>query len=67
MEDKLFFLRIEHAALETGTKIIDPTETTAFATPKKACVSGNVTPTATSISIAQHVLHQLLIFFRQLA
>lgn len=63
MDNKLFFLRRESSTFKIRPKIINPTKTTTLPTSLKPCIPSNVTPT--TLSIAQHIPHQLLVLLRR--
>lgn len=63
MYDELFFLRGESTTLEVGSQVVNPPESAALAAPLQAGIPSDITPT--SLSISQHVAHELLIFFRR--
>lgn len=61
MDDESFFLRREGAALKVRPQVINPTKATAFPTSLQASISCNITPT--TLSIVDHVAHELIILF----
>ena len=63
VDDELFFLGWECAALEVGSQVVNPTKAAAFATPLQAGIPSDIAPAP--LSISQHVAHELLIFFRR--
>lgn len=53
MDDEVFFLGGEGAALEVRPQVIDPTEAAALATALKASITSHIAPAA--LAVIEHV------------
>lgn len=62
VDDELFFLGGERAALEIRPQVIDPAEAAALAAPLQAGIPRHVAPT--TLPVPEHVVHQLLVLLR---
>lgn len=63
VDDEVFLLGREGAALEVGTEVVDPAESAALAAALQPGVPSNVAPAA--LPVAHHVVYQLFVLLRR--
>ena len=59
LDDELFFLLGERAALEVRPQVVNPSKAAALPTPLQACIPRDIAPTP--LPIGEHVGHELVV------